>query len=288
MVPLLVLVGALPLVAAKPSFAQGGQTAALSEPPSLQSDPSFAKRQSNAERVKRARARIGDELKVTFAAAGVDYPARSLLIRIFKREGELEMWGANSVSGKMTLVKTFPICANSGDLGPKRRRGDLQVPEGVYQATAFNPNSSYHLSILVNYPNKADRILGRPRSPDGTPGPVVNLGGDICIHGDCVTIGCIPIQDEPMQELYLAAIDSRIRWNRDPVIHMFPARLSQDTLVELLAQHPGNRELEAFWRNLKEVYDGFEESFVLPDVRINEEGRYVVRPKAKTNRQANE
>ena len=124
--------------------------------------------------------------------------------------------------GPLVLVRSWPVCASSGDLGPKRRQGDLQVPEGIYRLDKLNPVSSYHLSLHVDYPNRADRIAGKREH-------IGNLGGDIMVHGECVTIGCIPIENDPIEELYLAVLDAGLR----PPIHIFPARLDAAVLQSL-------------------------------------------------------
>ena len=150
----------------------------------------FAERQARSARVVAARAEKTETVRALFAAALVPYPPARLFLRAFKREQVLELW-AGPKTGSLTLVKTFPVCARSGTLGPKRRLGDLQVPEGAYRIDRFNATSNFYLSLGVDYPNASDRILG-------TPG---RLGGDIFIHGDCVTIGCLPITDDLIKEL---------------------------------------------------------------------------------------
>lgn len=233
--------------------------------PSDGAGPGFAERQRTAPRVVAARQEHGADVRRLFSDKGLAYPAKVLLVRAFKHEGELEVWAGASASAPLTLVKTYPICARSGRLGPKRRQGDLQVPEGVYKIDRFNAWSSYHLSLGVDYPNASDRALGeRP------------LGGDIFIHGDCVTIGCIPIEDEPIEELYLMALDARLAGGR-AVVHIFPRRLSEAGLAALLREERPGLELRRFWEDLAPIYRAFEDKKVLPRVRIDAKGRYVVR-----------
>ncbi|HZH97477.1 MAG TPA: hypothetical protein VEX38_00780, partial [Fimbriimonadaceae bacterium] len=97
------------------------------------------------------------------AAAGIPYPPPKLFIRAFKQERELEIWGAESE--RFHFLQTYPIVGVSGGPGPKRREGDRQIPEGVYHIDRFNPNSRFHLSLGLSYPNKADRLLGDPERP---------------------------------------------------------------------------------------------------------------------------
>ena len=140
-------------------------------------------------RVVAARKASQAKIAAAFAAADLAYPPRQVFVRFIKDEDVVELWGANAANKPMRLVKTFAVCARSGTAGPKRQQGDLQVPEGFYEMSRFNPWSSYHLSLGVSYPNASDRKKGhRP------------LGGDILLHGDCVTIGCIPIEDGPIFE----------------------------------------------------------------------------------------
>lgn len=220
---------------------------------------------SEPARVARARASKLASLKATFAERGVPYPAREILVRSFKKEKILELWAGDG-KGALVLVKSWPVCATSGALGPKRQQGDLQVPEGVYTLDKLNPVSSYHLSLHVDYPNRADRIAGKALG-------IQNLGGDIMVHGECVTIGCIPIENDPIEELYLAIHDARLH----PPIHIFPARLDQAGLASLLPTTDDER-VRALWGDLAQVQRAFDEGHRIPRVVIGADGRYAVTP----------
>ena len=159
----------------------------------------FKTEQMSFPRVKAAFERKESLVREMFQRSSLNYPRVQILIRVFKSEGLLELWGADSTSSKYKLVKTYKVCASSGGLGPKRSQGDGQVPEGFYQIERFNPMSNYHLSLGIDYPNRSDKILGRSR----------NLGGDIFIHGNCVTVGCVPLGDDAIEELYLIAVEAR-------------------------------------------------------------------------------
>lgn len=137
-------------------------------------------------------------LRESVASLGLPYPPPRLTLIGLKRERTLEVWG--SADPGWRLIRSYAILAASGDQGPKLREGDLQVPEGVYRLTAFNPNSSYHLSLRVDYPNADDRAAARQ---DGR----TRLGGDIFIHGKAVSIGCLAIGDAAIEELYLLVAD---------------------------------------------------------------------------------
>jgi murein L,D-transpeptidase YafK len=120
----------------------------------------------------------------------------------YKRERQLEVWGRES--GDWSLISTYRIRAASGARGPKLRQGDFQVPEGEYRLTLLNPNSSYHLSIRVDYPNARDRrFAGRDRR--------TNLGGDIYIHGKAVSIGCLAMGDAAIEDLFLLVAETGLR-----------------------------------------------------------------------------
>jgi hypothetical protein len=145
-----------------------------------------------AERGKLAVQRRRPVVEQLFDDADVKFPPAELLLRAFKAEKELEVWASSARGGEMTRVATYGICRISGELGPKRREGDLQVPEGFYRIDYFWPDPSFWLSAKVSYPNPLDKQLG-----GGAP------GGDIMIHGDCASIGCISLSDERMEELWV-------------------------------------------------------------------------------------
>jgi hypothetical protein len=134
-------------------------------------------------------------LRTHFASANVAYPPPSITLLALKEERRLELWAG------ARLVHTYAILAASGVAGPKLREGDLQVPEGVYRILWLNPNSSYHLSLKVDYPNAFDRRRARAEGR-------TRLGGDIFIHGRDVSIGCIALGDPAIEELFVLASDA--------------------------------------------------------------------------------
>jgi murein L,D-transpeptidase YafK len=156
---------------------------------------SFRNEQMKFARVRNAAKDKDETLKQLFGSKGLSYPPKAILLRAFKKEAVLELWVENS-SGSYVLARNYSICATSGILGPKRRIGDGQVPEGFYELDWFNPQSNFFLSLHVSYPNAADRTLGSKQNP----------GGDIFLHGNCVTIGCIPITDHGIKEVYWLAV----------------------------------------------------------------------------------
>lgn len=142
---------------------------------------------------------VDARLRPVFAKAGADYPSPRLTILVFKREKRLELHAADG-SGQFRFVSAYPILAASGDDGPKLREGDLQVPEGFYRIELLNPNSRFHLSLRVDYPNAEDlaNALAEGRDPRG-------LGGDIMIHGGATSVGCLAMGDPAAEDLFVLA-----------------------------------------------------------------------------------
>ncbi len=139
-----------------------------------------------------------ERLKTNFAASGLKYKNLQIAILAFKNERLVEVYGRNDKQDSWKKFKDYGFTAFSGAIGPKLKEGDRQIPEGVYKIESLNPNSRYHLSLRVNYPNEFDRAKGKL---DGR----AKLGGDIMIHGRAVTIGCIPIGDGNIEELFVLA-----------------------------------------------------------------------------------
>jgi murein L,D-transpeptidase YafK len=219
------------------------------------------------DRVAAARQNRARSLSTLFASVGVQYPPAELYLRAFKQERELEVW-AGARGQPLTKVKTYAFCAASGELGPKRQEGDLQVPEGFYTVDLFNPRSAFHLSMRVSYPNESDRLLGRRP-----------LGGAIMVHGNCVSIGCIAIEDDPIEELYVLTLDGGAKMARAVPIHIFPRRLDAEGLAALEQLPYASESLMAFWRSLEPGWRLFEETHRPPKVTVDPKtGAYRVRP----------
>jgi murein L,D-transpeptidase YafK len=164
-----------------------------------------------------------------------------ILIRAFKQESELEVWKQDA-SGKMAHLKTFPMCRWSGQLGPKAKEGDRQVPEGFYAITpgAMNPNSSYYLSFNVGYPNNFDRQLGRS-------------GAHIMVHGDCSSMGCFAMTDAQVADIYALTREAFAGGQTQIQMQSFPFRMTPENLAKFR-----NDPHIGFWKNLKEGDDHFE------------------------------
>src|ERR1051325_1158262 len=235
----------------------------------LMMDQSFAQnfksQQAKFPRVQTAIAEKGEAVRRLFAAKHLAFPSNDIFLRAFKREGVLELWAKGD--GKYELIKEYKICAASGSLGPKRRQGDNQVPEGFYYVDRFNPASNFYLSLGVNYPNESDRILGARGS----------LGGDIFIHGNCVSIGCMAITEEQIKELYVIAVGARAAGQAKIPVHIFPSGMNPQGMKRLEREAAQNPALLGFWQNLKEGYDLFETRHRLPVVTVDRQGRYVIK-----------
>jgi murein L,D-transpeptidase YafK len=214
------------------------------------------------DRVAIARSRHGESIKQQCVEAGLNYPPGQLFIRAFKHEGEVEAWGRDN-SEPMKLIKTWQLTAQSGVPGPKRREGDRQIPEGCYQVVAFNPKSNYHLSLGLDYPNAADRVHSDREKP----------GFDIYIHGSNVSIGCLAIGDDMIEELYLLAADFRGERKDAIPVHIFPARMKGSEWEDLRVWYP---QLVNFWGELEPIYRAFESSGRVPAVQISKSGEYEV------------
>jgi murein L,D-transpeptidase YafK len=211
---------------------------------------SFRELQWKYPRVRTASKEKDEVLKKRFEEKAVTYPPRAILLRAFKQEGILDLWAAGASGKPYVLVHEYRICASSGSLGPKRRFGDEQVPEGFYELDWFNPQSNFFLSLHINYPNASDRILGSHQNP----------GGDIFLHGDCASIGCIPITDDGIKEVYWLSVLVHDQNQQHLPIEIYPARLTDEGLKSLAATHANQALLIAFWSNLKQGYDFFEKN----------------------------
>ncbi len=174
-------------------------------------------------------------------------PGAPMMIRIFKQSSELEVW-KQTKGGGYKLLKTYEICAYSGDLGPKIKEGDRQSPEGFYTITPglMNPNSKYYLAFNTGFPNKFDRVHGR-------------TGSDLMVHGDCSSRGCYAMTDEGIAEIYALARETFKGGNPSFQLQIFPFRMT----AENLAQHAQSPNM-SFWKNIKAGYDRFEVSKAPP------------------------
>ncbi len=249
-------------------------TNALAQPfaPAASSYPSFVDYQRSLPRPAEAWQKKEDTIRKQFAAKKLSWPAKFIYIRSFKYDSELEVWAKNRVTDTFQLFKTYRVCALAGNLGPKRLQGDYQVPEGFYYINDFNPNSSYYLSLGLNYPNASDRVLSDSLKP----------GGEIYIHGSCVTVGCIPITDQQIGEVYMLASMAYDQGQHFIPVHVFPIRFDAPRSVEYLkGLIKDDASLGAFVEQLEPAYYNFQRSHRLPIILIAPDGSYSVGKEGK-------
>lgn len=227
----------------------------------------FLENQKSFPKISELMSREADTLKKQFQAKELVWPARYVYIRSFKYDSDLEVWVKNKMGDKYKLFKTYKICALAGSLGPKRMAGDYQVPEGFYYINEFNPRSLYHLSLGLNYPNASDRMLGDMSQP----------GGDIYIHGSCVTTGCIPITDGQIEELYVLAAYAKDQGQDFIPVHIFPVNFSNPRSVTYLNKFLANfNEFVPFEKSMQNAFYYFEKNHQIPPVVVNPKGEYVL------------
>jgi murein L,D-transpeptidase YafK len=208
------------------------------------------------ERAKAAAARVRPGLERDLAALGLRL-GDAVFLRAFKQEKLLEAWVRRSDTGKYQHFRTWPIAALSGRPGPKLAEGDGQVPEGFYHVTPelMKPDSTFHLAFNIGFPNAYDRHHGR-------------TGSFIMVHGNRVSVGCLAMTDEKIEEIYTLCDAALTNGQNFVRVHLFPFRMSD----ERMAKEAGHKWLD-FWKQLREGYDHFERNRVPPEVTVRG-GRY--------------
>ncbi|QKG56187.1 hypothetical protein GKZ68_05720 [Hymenobacter sp. BRD128] len=204
---------------------------------------SFWPQQLAYARVRAAYARGWPALATQLQAQQLDSARLEIFFRLIKTSRVLEVWARNRGDVVFRLLRSYPLAATSGTLGPKRRAGDGQVPEGFYTINRFNPQSAYHLSLGLDYPT-ADDILATG---------LADPGGDIFLHGSTVTDGCLPLTDAGIEEVYLLAVAARAAGQASIAAHIFPFPLTAPELARRAASPHA-----AFWQGLVPGYTYFE------------------------------
>src|SRR6187402_1291143 len=199
---------------------------------------------------------VPPKLVAAMAEKNMD-PQSPVLIRLFKQEAELEVWKQDR-NGQFALLKTYPICRWSGDLGPKVREGDRQAPEGFYSINPgqMNPQSAYYLSFNTGYPNAFDKALGRS-------------GSQLMVHGDCSSRGCYAMTDEQIAEIYSLGRESFFGGQRAFQLQAYPFKMTPVNM----AKHRNNPNMP-FWKMIKQGWDHFEVTRHEPKVDFCEK-KYV-------------
>ena len=221
------------------------------------------------ERVKTAYAEKEQLVKASLLAKGISSESYQLYLRAFKNEGVLEAWVKPNGKDQFQLFKTYDICQVSGALGPKEKQGDFQTPEGFYYIDRFNPKSNFYLSLGIDYPNTADR-----RRSDAQ-----NLGGDIFIHGSCETVGCLPMNNDQIKEIYVLSVEASDHGQAQIPVHIFPYRINNKIYDDSIFETPKKlneeeRELIKFRRNLGEGMIMFDRTRTLPSITVDQDGKY--------------
>ena len=223
--------------------------------------------QKTSYKVSDVFARMEDSVKKQFEAQHLTWPPEAMYVRSFKYDRQLEVWVKGNAKEPFKLFKTYKVCMQSGTMGPKRMEGDYQVPEGFYQINEFNPNSNYHLSLGLNYPNASDRILSDSIRP----------GNAIYIHGNCVSTGCIAIQDYPIEEVYTIASIVKLNGQDFIPVHIFPVNYSVKKSLDYLTESIKDKQAtNQSIINMKAAYDYFEKKKKLPIIIVNKKGEYII------------
>ncbi|MHB1279283.1 MAG: L,D-transpeptidase family protein [Bacteroidia bacterium] len=225
----------------------------------------FLAEQKKFARVRTAISEKESGIKTLLSPLEITSANVQVLFVAYKEEKELQVFVKKVKDATYTKVKTYSICSSSGGLGPKRKAGDGQVPEGFYHVDRFNPNSNFYLSLGINYPNASDKKLGKSGS----------LGGDIFIHGNCVTIGCIPITDEQIKEAYLLAVYAKNNGQAKIPVYIFPFKMTDANMKKFEKENAGNTALIAFWKNLRTGYDAFIKNNKALTFSVNTTGEYT-------------
>lgn len=226
----------------------------------------FRDKQLNYTRVREAYSHKEDIVKKTLAEHSISRDSLRIYLQVFKTEKKIELWGKNICDSVYTLIKEIPICEISGEIGPKRRSYDLQVPEGFYRINEMNPYSKYYLSLRINYPNASDSIRGVRG----------HLGNLIYIHGACESSGCIAISDEKIKELYVYCIEAYNSGQEDINITIYPARLEDKTYNRLTSGYSKNKDKISLWGDLKKSYDLFTKTKTPPNIKFLPDGTHEV------------
>lgn len=220
----------------------------------------FKNNQLKYPRVKSAFQESEKNIQNLFAEKKLNSNSPKILLRAFKEENILEIWAENA-DKKFIKLKEYPICSASGTLGPKRREGDLQVPEGLYHIQVFNPASSFHLSLGINYPNASDKILSDKKRP----------GGDIFIHGSCASIGCLAMTDDYIKEIYPICVMAKDGGQNSIPVHIYPFKMNDENWTSKQKEYP---QLVNFWTQIRVFYNYFETHKKIGKFAIDKKGNY--------------
>jgi murein L,D-transpeptidase YafK len=220
------------------------------------------------KKFSKVRTAISEKEKVIeqkLATQGLKLNNYYVLVAAYKDSDELEIYTRKKTETVFKKLVSYPICARSGELGPKRKRGDMQVPEGFYHVNMFNPTSNFYLSLGINYPNTSDKRKTTAADP----------GGEIFIHGACVTIGCLPMTDENIKEIYLYAAHARNNGQMKIPVYIFPFKMTDQNFSQYNEKYKDDTSKINFWSNLKTGYDKFAKDHKELKVTFGASGDYI-------------
>ncbi len=223
----------------------------------------FLDDQKRYNRVRTAIKEKDNIVKNTLKNNNIKLEELNILITVYKEEDILEIYAKNKSESIYKKIASYNIAAKSGILGPKRMEGDLQVPEGFYYIDRFNPASSYYLSLGINYPNESDKKKSNAS----------RLGGDIFIHGANVTIGCMPMTDDKIKEIYLYAVYAKDNGQNKIPVYIFPFKMTDRNFDYYKKYY--DESLVNFWSNIKKGYDIFQKTKKELNIKVDSKGNYV-------------
>lgn len=226
---------------------------------------SFLLEQKEYARVKEAYEEKELAIKANLKKYNLQLNNINILLVAYKTEKILDVYAKNSSDSKYKKIATYTICKSSGKLGPKRKAGDKQVPEGFYYIDRFNPTSKFYLSLGINYPNQSDKRKSTAK----------DLGGDIFIHGDCVTVGCLPMTNDKMKEIYIYAIQAKNSGQSKIPVYIFPFRFTNANMAKYKRLYKSNQPLLKFWNNLKIGYEKYNKNQQELKFTIDNKGFYI-------------
>lgn len=227
---------------------------------------SFREEQMAYTRVREAYADKEKIVVKTLNEHSISRDSLRIYLRAFKTEKKIELWAKNDSDSVFGLLKEFGICDISGNIGPKRRSHDLQVPEGFYHISGLNPYSKYYLSMQINYPNTSDSIRGVQG----------HLGNFIFIHGECISSGCIAITNDRIKELYVYCIEAYNSGQEQIDLIIYPAQLTDSVYSMLTAKYSKKKDNISLWADLKKSYDLFNSKKIPPTVKFHSDGTHEV------------
>jgi len=229
----------------------------------LKRDENFKNSQLKRENLKIAYAEKEEIVKKLLTDKGVDYNTLETFIRVIKSEQVLEIWAKDRRNHhNYQLIKTYNLCVSKNP--DKLRNVDLLVPESFYYVANFYPSNPYFLRLEVNFPNESDKKRGRS-------------GGDIAIHGGCYSTYCTPFTDEDIKEIYIFALEAKVKGIKEVPVHNFPFRMTDENFSKYSndPKYKDDKKRIALWENMKDNYQYFEKYKQLQKFTVDAKGKYI-------------